>query len=566
MLYWAQSGNAVQLGAWWWYVPPGVCAALLGTSLVLLNFGLDELGNPRLRARRRARARGGIGPDAGVRDGRSDPRRRWARDATEPLAMTPAACWTSATCRSPTARAAGCAGRARSRPRAARRRDRRARRRERLWQVDARLRLGPAAAPAGASSPAAASPTAAAASRGGARRAGRDAGAAAGAALARDRDRLPERDERAQPGAADRRPAARRARRPPRPAPTSSCASGSASCSTWSASRATRLRSYPHELSGGMRQRVMIAMALAVEPEVVIMDEPTTALDVVVQREILRQIVELKDRLGFAVLFITHDLSLLLEIADRIAIMYAGQVRRGRRRRADPTARRPTRTRAGCSTPSRACAARAGSSPGSPDPRRTCARAARLPVRAALPLRHATPAARSTCAAQWSAGATARPSVRPPSDRLPVRDRADASSRSRRRRRAAAAAPAEPDGGRAGAAERGPLVLEAVDLRKDFRLGRGRGATVVSRRRRTSRSGCTAARSSRWSARAARASRRSPSCWPARSSRPAARSCSTATRSTPRRAAASAPTRARSRWSSRTRSPRSTRCTRSATT
>jgi peptide/nickel transport system permease protein len=50
MLYWAQSGNAVQLGAWWWYVPPGVCAALLGTSLVLLNFGLDELGNPRLRA------------------------------------------------------------------------------------------------------------------------------------------------------------------------------------------------------------------------------------------------------------------------------------------------------------------------------------------------------------------------------------------------------------------------------------------------------------------------------------------------------------------------------------
>ena len=88
----------------------------------------------------------------------------------------------------------------------------------------------------------------------------------------------------------------------------------------------TRLRSYPHELSGGMRQRVMIAMALATDPEVVIMDEPTTALDVVVQREILGQILDLKDSLGFAILFITHDLSLLLELADRIAVMYAGQL------------------------------------------------------------------------------------------------------------------------------------------------------------------------------------------------------------------------------------------------
>ena len=75
-----------------------------------------------------------------------------------------------------------------------------------------------------------------------------------------------------------------------------------------------------------MRQRVIIAMALALEPELVIMDEPTTALDVVVQREILQQIDELKRDLGFAVLFITHDLSLLLEFADRIAIMYAGEI------------------------------------------------------------------------------------------------------------------------------------------------------------------------------------------------------------------------------------------------
>jgi oligopeptide/dipeptide ABC transporter ATP-binding protein len=88
----------------------------------------------------------------------------------------------------------------------------------------------------------------------------------------------------------------------------------------------SRLRSYPHELSGGMRQRVMIAMALAADPEVVIMDEPTTALDVVVQRDILSQVVELKETLGFAIMFITHDLSLLLELADRIAVMYAGRL------------------------------------------------------------------------------------------------------------------------------------------------------------------------------------------------------------------------------------------------
>jgi peptide/nickel transport system ATP-binding protein len=87
-----------------------------------------------------------------------------------------------------------------------------------------------------------------------------------------------------------------------------------------------RVRSYPHELSGGMRQRVVIAMALSLEPELIVLDEPTTALDVVVQREILQELEELKKRLGFSILFITHDLSLLVEFADRIAIMYAGEV------------------------------------------------------------------------------------------------------------------------------------------------------------------------------------------------------------------------------------------------
>lgn len=89
---------------------------------------------------------------------------------------------------------------------------------------------------------------------------------------------------------------------------------------------ADRLRSYPHQLSGGMRQRVMIAMALALDPSILIMDEPTTALDVVMQRQILEQVVELRDAFGFSVVFITHDMSLLIEIADRIAIMYAGEI------------------------------------------------------------------------------------------------------------------------------------------------------------------------------------------------------------------------------------------------
>ena len=88
----------------------------------------------------------------------------------------------------------------------------------------------------------------------------------------------------------------------------------------------TRLRSYPHQLSGGMRQRVVIAMALALRPELLVMDEPTTALDVVVQREILQELEQLKAELGFAVIFITHDLSLLVEFSDRISIMYAGEI------------------------------------------------------------------------------------------------------------------------------------------------------------------------------------------------------------------------------------------------
>lgn len=87
----------------------------------------------------------------------------------------------------------------------------------------------------------------------------------------------------------------------------------------------TRLKAYPHQLSGGMRQRAVIAMATALRPPLLIMDEPTTALDVVVQQEILAQIKDLQDELGFAILFITHDMSLMVELSDRMAVMYGGR-------------------------------------------------------------------------------------------------------------------------------------------------------------------------------------------------------------------------------------------------
>lgn len=87
-----------------------------------------------------------------------------------------------------------------------------------------------------------------------------------------------------------------------------------------------RLYDYPHQCSGGMRQRIVIAICLALSPRLIIMDEPTTALDVVVQREILQQIHELKQKLDFSVLFITHDLALMLQFCDRIGIMKNGEI------------------------------------------------------------------------------------------------------------------------------------------------------------------------------------------------------------------------------------------------
>ncbi len=87
-----------------------------------------------------------------------------------------------------------------------------------------------------------------------------------------------------------------------------------------------RMNAFPHQLSGGMKQRVMIAMAMILEPDIIIMDEPTTALDVVVQRTIIDKISDLRKQFNFSVIFITHDLSLLVEISDKLIIMYSGQI------------------------------------------------------------------------------------------------------------------------------------------------------------------------------------------------------------------------------------------------
>src|SRR5262249_25956766 len=102
------------------------------------------------------------------------------------------------------------------------------------------------------------------------------------------------------------------------------------------------LKSYPHQLSGGMRQRAMIAMAMLFTLDLIIMDEPTSALDVVAQRSLMAQIKELQQRYGFAVIFVTHDMSLVSHFSDRLIVMYAGQVSKvGRTRQVFDASKHP---------------------------------------------------------------------------------------------------------------------------------------------------------------------------------------------------------------------------------
>ena len=144
---------------------------------------------------------------------------------------------------------------------------------------------------------------------------------------------VPGPDDGTQPGADHRRPDRRGHSRgwPRGPCRSGSAGIGAAATSSASPSLKQRLNEYPHRLSGGMRQRVVIAMALAREPALLIADEPTTALDVTIQAQILQLLTRLKNELGMSLLLITHDLGVVAETADRVLVMYAGKAWRSSR-------------------------------------------------------------------------------------------------------------------------------------------------------------------------------------------------------------------------------------------
>jgi peptide/nickel transport system permease protein len=329
MLYWAQVSGAELSQAWWWFVPPGLCIALVGTGLAFVNFGIDDVINPRLRSagttpRRRLRARTLTGPLA-----------RLSRRPARPVAAGPGAAERDAAAGSAVLELKNLRVEYRGGATPVRA----------VNDVSLTLHRGEILGIAGESG------------------SGKSTLARAVTRLLRppaeivsgemtytarngrqiDISALSDRDLRQfrweeisivfQSAMNALNPVLTlgtqiddvlRAHRP----------------EMRKVERAARVRellqmvgispdragAYPHELSGGMRQRAMIAMGLALDPEIVVMDEPTTALDVVIQRQVIETIAGLKDTLGFSVIFITHDLSLLIELCDTIAIMYAGRI------------------------------------------------------------------------------------------------------------------------------------------------------------------------------------------------------------------------------------------------
>ena len=334
MLYWAQVSGAELAQAWWWFVPPGLCIALVGTGLAFINFGIDDVINPRLRsaglrsagAPRRPPSRALARSLAGL--ARRRPGRRGTKgqvDAGQPGAIAGGTVLELKGLRieyrggGPPVRAVndvsltlrrgeilGIAGESGSG-------------KSTLAKAVTRLLRPPAEIVSGEMTYTA-----------------RDGRQVDILGLA-DRDLRKFRWEEisivfqsamnalnpvltlgAQIDDVLRahRPEMRRVQRAARVRELLQMVGISRD----------RTGAYPHELSGGMRQRAMIAMGLALDPEIVVMDEPTTALDVVTQRQVIETIAGLKDILGFSVIFITHDLSLLIELCDTIAIMYAGRI------------------------------------------------------------------------------------------------------------------------------------------------------------------------------------------------------------------------------------------------
>ena len=337
MLYWAQVSGAELSQAWWWFVPPGLCIALVGTGLAFINFGIDDLINPRLRSikppsrerwtRLRALARRPASPKARGATWTEEP--VFGDEGRQRLKSAPEAKRDTVlqlTNLSVEYRGEGAAVRA-------------------VNDVTLTLRRGEILGIAGESG-SGKSTLARAITRllrppaeivSGemtytSRTGGQfDIGGLTDKELRRFRWEEISIVFQSAMNALNpvltlgtqiddvlraHRPDMRKVQRAARVRELLSMVGISPD----------RAGAYPHELSGGMRQRAMIAMGLALDPEIVVMDEPTTALDVVIQRQVIETIGQLKESLGFSVIFITHDLSLLIELCDTIAIMYAGRI------------------------------------------------------------------------------------------------------------------------------------------------------------------------------------------------------------------------------------------------
>jgi oligopeptide/dipeptide ABC transporter ATP-binding protein len=318
ILYWAQNGNVLLSGAWWWFVPAGLCIALLGAGLSLVNFGIDEFVNPRLRAV-------GVNTRRGPRRQRMRPA-RWDRSKETTVDEPAPEALLELKNVSIDYETDGGAVHA-------------------VDDVSLILRRGEVLGIAGESG-SGKSTLAYAITR----LLKAPARATGGQIIyttkdGRTVDVLDLTGEELRAFRWDKLSIVfQSAMNALNPVLRVGAQIGdvltahrkdlTATARTKKVQELLRLvgipedraTAYPHELSGGMRQRVMIAIALALDPEVIVLDEPTTALDTVIQREIVSQLSALREKLGFSVVFITHDLSLLVEMSDTIAVMYAGRV------------------------------------------------------------------------------------------------------------------------------------------------------------------------------------------------------------------------------------------------